>query len=360
MPSYWDRPVFSVGGVDFAWTDIAFAAMVRGEWSAFERRVAEGLACTARADAEDVSPSEDDVDEAATAYRYDRDLIAAADVNAWLERAGISAEDWTEYLRRDLLRQQWAGDLDDALDQYAPSARDIVESAVVEGICSGVFETFERTLAGRVAVVFATDEEQFRQAYGEDRQSASIEPEAERLAHTHAHWLAVSDGGDGEIRLSQCVRLELAFNAIADGLVANGRLGDIVNDNRLGWLRLEIDRLSFASEAAAREALMCVRVDKLSLYDVGALARSRVARAIVTLDDLEPDAQEMWLAAEPGAAVGPIPVDEHFDVALLVSRAAPSLSDPVIAERARTAVIDRVKQQALRDHVTRYNGVSAA
>src|SRR5262245_20336862 len=129
MPSQWSRPAFSVGGVDFAWTDIAFAAMVRGEWSAFERRVAEGLACAARADAEDASLSDDAIDEAATAYRYNRDLIAAADVNAWFERVGVSAEEWTEYLRRDLLRQQWDGELDDLLDRYAPSARDIVDAA---------------------------------------------------------------------------------------------------------------------------------------------------------------------------------------------------------------------------------------
>jgi hypothetical protein len=38
--------------------------------------------------------------------RYDRDLISAADVTAWLDRVGLSADEWIDYLRRDLLRQQ--------------------------------------------------------------------------------------------------------------------------------------------------------------------------------------------------------------------------------------------------------------
>jgi hypothetical protein len=55
--------------------------MARGQWPAFEQRLAQGLACIARADAEDALPSEEALDAAATAFRYDRDLIAAADVN---------------------------------------------------------------------------------------------------------------------------------------------------------------------------------------------------------------------------------------------------------------------------------------
>ena len=90
--------------------------------------------CAARADANDVSPSDVALDEAATAYRYDRDLISAADVTAWLDRVGLSADEWIDYLRRDLLRQQWSGELDDLLDRFTPSARDLVETAVIDGI----------------------------------------------------------------------------------------------------------------------------------------------------------------------------------------------------------------------------------
>ncbi len=47
--AFWDRHAFSVGGVDFSWFDVGLSAMRRGQWSAFERRLAEGLACVCAA-----------------------------------------------------------------------------------------------------------------------------------------------------------------------------------------------------------------------------------------------------------------------------------------------------------------------
>jgi hypothetical protein len=350
--SFWERRAFSIVGRDFAWIDVVFAAMARGEWSAFERRLAEGLACAARADVDAASPPDEAIDEAATAYRYDRDLISAADVTAWLDRVGLSADEWIEYLRRDLLRQQWSGELDDLLDRFAPSARDLVATAVVDGICSGAFDAFERAFAGRAALVFEADAARFDQLCG-NGDRPTIDPRATQLAHTHAHWLSVATACDPVARLSLVTGIERASDAIADAIASNGRLKEIVDDNRLAWMRLEIDTLSFASEAAAREALLCVRADGLSFHDVASLSRSAVQRAVVTLDDLEPSRQEALLAAEPGSAVGPLSVDGGFDVALLVNRAAPALSDPAIAARAKAVAVNRAEEQAARDHVRR-------
>src|SRR5262245_31935053 len=47
--AFWQESVFSLGGIDFLHIDVALAAMVFGEWARFERRLAEGLACTTRA-----------------------------------------------------------------------------------------------------------------------------------------------------------------------------------------------------------------------------------------------------------------------------------------------------------------------
>src|SRR5258706_122150 len=115
LASFWDRHAFSVRHVDFVWLDVALAAMARGQWPAFERRLAEGLACAARADLEDAAPSQDAIDVAATAFRYDRDLISVADVDAWLERAGLTADEWIAFLQRDLLRERWSTQLDELL-----------------------------------------------------------------------------------------------------------------------------------------------------------------------------------------------------------------------------------------------------
>jgi hypothetical protein len=347
--SFWDRYAFSVGGVDFSSIDVIVAAMVRGEWPAFERRLAEGLACAARADAEEASPPDDAIDEAATAYRYERDLISASDVTTWLDRVELSADEWTDYLRRDVLRRQWADELDDALDRFAPSARDLWGAVAAEGICSGAFDTFQQTLAGRVALVFQTDAAQFRHLCDGD---APIDAAVERLVHTHAHWLSKQPAGDAVARMSRVSRLDDAFSTIAERIASNGRLAEIVSDNRLDWISLELDTISFETEAAAREAILCVRADGLSLYDVAALSRGAVDRTTVTLDAIDSQHREKLLAAEPGSVLGPLAVDGRFDVAALVNRTAPGLDDPAVAARARALAIDLAQRRATRDHVT--------
>jgi hypothetical protein len=213
LAEFWARPAFSICAVDFSWLDVALGAMARGQWPAFEQRLAQGLACIARADAEDALPSEEALDAAATAFRYDRDLIAAADVNAWLERTGIPADEWIAYLNRDLLRHQWSDDLDDILDRFSPSARQLFAATVAEGICSGSFDTQLNALAGRAAFVFENDPEQFRRVCVDREAPASLAAAAAGLAHTHAHWLSMWSAADICARLTTVLQIESAFNA---------------------------------------------------------------------------------------------------------------------------------------------------
>src|SRR5262245_4452398 len=130
LQELWDRYAFSVGDADFLWIDVGLAAMASGDWSAFERRLAEGIACAACADAEDSWPSEKIVDDAATAFRYERDLISGADMDAWLTDVGISIDDWTDYVRRDVVRKVWRAELEETLDRFAPPTRDLLASVV--------------------------------------------------------------------------------------------------------------------------------------------------------------------------------------------------------------------------------------
>jgi hypothetical protein len=352
LSEFWARQAFSIRDVDFSWLDVALGAMTRGQWPAFEQRLAQGLACIARAEAEDALPSEEALDAAATAFRYDRDLIAAADVNAWLERTGIPADDWVAYLNRHLLRDQWSGDLDDILDRFSPSVRQLLAAAVAEGICSGRFDTFSEALAGRAAFVFENDPEQFhRVCVGREAPAAVAAPVA-RLAQTHAHWCSMQPAAEISSRLAMVLQIESAFIPLIEGIAANGRLHEIVDANRLEWMRLELETVSFPMETAAREAILCVREDGLTLYDVAALSRRAVGRRAVALVDIDPEHRDRLLAADPGRVVGPLAVGDHFEVTALVSRSPATLADPAVATRARQTLVDLTIQRAIRDHVT--------
>ena len=353
LTAFWNRHAFSVRDVDFLWLDVALAAMARGEWPAFERRLAEGLACSARADREGCSPTQDALDSAATAFRYDRDLISVADMNLWLERTGLAADDWIRYLNRDLLREQWSDGLDDILDRFAPSARELAAASVAEGICSGIFDRWERTFAGRAAFVLEKDAARFQDACRPGEVPPSVDVSVARVAQTHAHWLSMRSSADTAWRLSTVLQLEAAFNALVDRITSNGRLSQAVDANRLEWMRLELETVSFRSETAAREAILCIREDGLSLYDVAALSHRRVDRTTISLEEVDAPHRDQLLAAEPGRVLGPLAVDGRFDVTTLVRRTSPALTDPAVAARARQAVIDLALQHAARDHVTR-------
>jgi prepilin-type processing-associated H-X9-DG protein len=96
---------------------VVLAGLLWGDWMALEERVRSGLACLARIDDLDEDDAdaldEADVETAAAEFRYARDLVAAADLEAWLERRGLSVEAWLDFIRRGLLIERWTDDLEE-------------------------------------------------------------------------------------------------------------------------------------------------------------------------------------------------------------------------------------------------------
>jgi hypothetical protein len=354
MPSgFWDRYAFTVGGSDFQWIDVVLDAMTRGEWSSFERRLAEGLACVARAEREHAGPSPDDVDAAATAFRYDRDLIAGSEMTAWLDDAGVSTDEWLAYLTRQLLREKWHDELDDIFDAYAPPARDLTAAAVAEGVCSGEFEAFERRFAARAALVFSSDAAAFERICGRRGANAAVDDAVAHLMRTHSDWLAVRPADETAARLSVVVQLEADVDARLSAIACDDRMREVVEANRLEWIQVELETVSFPSAAAAREAMMCMAEDGMSLEEVAALSHCTMARSRVVLEDSAPEVSGELLAAIPGGLLGPHSVDGRFEVTRIVDRVTPTLNDARVAARARQALIDVALAHAARDHVTR-------
>jgi hypothetical protein len=77
---------------------VILAGPLWGDWTALQERVRSGLACLATLDEldedEEDALDEANVETAAAEFRYARDLVAAADLEAWLEGRGLSVEAW--------------------------------------------------------------------------------------------------------------------------------------------------------------------------------------------------------------------------------------------------------------------------
>jgi hypothetical protein len=353
LSGFWDRYAFTVGPADFQWMDVALDAMTRGEWPAFERRVAEGLACVARAEREQAAPPPDDIDAAATAFRYDRDLIAGSEMTAWLDRSGVSTDEWLAYLTRRLLRDKWHAELDDTFDAYPPSERALTDAAVAEGVCSGAFDAFERTFAARAALVFSSDPTGFEAMCRERSADAVVDAAVAHLMKTHADWLTARAADEIAQRLSAIVRIEAGVDRLLITIACDGRVRETIEANRLEWIQVEIETVAFPSLAAAREAMLCMAEDGLSLEEVASLSHAPLTRSSVVLQDSAPHLRGELFAAVPGGLLGPHNVDGRFEVTRILDRVTPTVDNPRVAARARQTLLHAALAHAARDHVTR-------
>src|SRR5437870_6311945 len=139
-PEVIDRLVFSAGKEDYRWADVVRAAELWGRWDELRRETANGLAALQRL-AEPIDESE--LAEAAQAFRYARSLLAAEEMQAWLDHWGLSHGDWTAYLRRSIARGRG--------EQSGSEIEGGEGDVWAEAVCSGALAELARDLAARAA-----------------------------------------------------------------------------------------------------------------------------------------------------------------------------------------------------------------
>jgi hypothetical protein len=182
---------------------------------------------------------------------------------------------------------------------------------------------------------------------------SASQADAARLARQHAHWLEVRPASDTLARIRVVLDIRDLYRAATEKLVTEAALQEIIEANHLEWVVIDADTLSFSEENAAREALLCVSEDRLSLSDIAELSRHSLMRTRGFLDDVPPEHRHRLLAAEPGRVIGPLPVDGRYHVTMVTGRGVPTLDDAQVASRARTMFLDRIAHRAAREHVSR-------
>ena len=346
LNSRWRQTVFSVGRREYVWLDVFLAAMLRGEWSQFEQQLGEGLACLAAcADDPAAWPDDRQIEEAANAFRYERDLITSDETISWLDRAGLTMDAWTDYLVRRLLRERWRDGFDRFPQQHrAPATVEDVDFAA-EGLWSGTFDRFARVLAGRAAASVGH----------EDALDDGI-PEVEqmpvdRLRAEHAPRLDALPPGDVSERVVHLAHVESVFRARARAAATGCALASQLARHRFEWTRVDLERVSFATADAAREAACCVRDDGLTLTDVAIESRRSVRDTSDLLERLDPELRDVVFYASVDELVGPVAVGSRHEVVCVVDRRPADLADPLVRARAEAAVVDQIMARAILTHV---------
>ena len=304
------RSVFTAAGRPYGWEDVLRAAELRGELDALERATREGLACARRAESEGSEPSAEAVRAAATVFRYDRDLLAAEELEAWLDARGLTIADWNGQLRRALLRERWAGELEQ-IDSAYPVADEEVDAALLaEAVCTG----------------FLGDA-------------------AERLAEDAA--LAAAEGADPD-DLAGLTRAALAARGRAPSTAEVTRE---IEAHALDWIRIEAESLERTDPEAAREAALCVRIDGRPLAEVAEDCGVPAQRLVLYLGDADPDLRVALVSAGAGELVGPVEHGAGHTLLQIRAKAEPDATDPELERRAAAVLTARTVERALRDQV---------
>lgn len=335
--SFWSTAVLRVGDRTYAWRDVALFAMAAGEWPAFEARLRQGLACVAEADRVDAWPAAGALDEAATAFRYERDLLTSEETEAWLAREGLTIDSWSDALMRDVLRAQWQPRLAE-LDPGTldPAALDEA-TLIAEGVCSGTFARWASMLGARAALAATVDAP----------TPASAEVDALWTASTP--WLAGLDGA--RATLQHLMSVVAADRAAVAAALTPEALEAHVERSRLDWVRVDVECLTLPTEEAAREAVWCVREDGLSLSEVAIESRQPIVDRRAVLDALPAPLRDVVLSASPGDTVGPVSLPEGPTLVHVVAKAPATLEDPLVRARAEASVVDTARDRALVSHV---------
>ena len=345
MPAISERRIFSVGESVYTWEDVVLAAALWGEWDDLRREVQGGLACLKRLedveDEEEALP-EDEVSAAAAEFRYARDLIAAEDMEAWLEDRGLTAADWMDHIQRSLLIKKWAADLEGIQEEHPVDPEEVDQVIACDAICGGRAAAWAARLADRAAVGAMMFEE---------RRDAG--PETEISEHEvrsllEAFPAAAADASlSGELpsvdpsRLAALARLEVAWQRFAEGQVTPQAIREQVAAHGIDWTRLSVQSVLLRDPDSAREAALCIREDGRDPAEVAAESGAELTAGTWFLDEVEAGLRDHLLGARRGEVLGPLRLKDGFAVVSVLAKQPPVAEDPAVRARAERALLKR-------------------
>src|SRR5262249_25300507 len=205
-------------------------------------------------------PAPDEVGAAQRAFRYARGLLAGDELDAWLDRRGLTLAEWRAYLERQVALER----VPEPASAFEIDQADVDACMWPEAMCSGWLEQLATALAREAAVAPGVSVEALDDAFEAFRQNAATEDQIARE----------------------------------------------IDANQLEWLRVVYDAVDFESEDPAREAALCVRDDGDSITDVASRAGASVERHEEWLEEVARELASQFLAARPGDLIGPVALED--------------------------------------------------
>lgn len=310
--------------------DLVLLGILTGVWPRFTEDVRRGLALERDAAAPIAAA---DVRAAATAFRYARGLVSAAEFTTWLRERELTLPQLSAALARQLREQRTAegGRADDAA---------LASVLRVDALCRNTLDELAAAAIDRLAAAHRLGQ---RAPVAEP--TPRVESALAQAQDEHAAGLPLHGEAELRRRLEHLVALDGALSQLREEVAETEALEQCLASHRLDWLRLSGEELALTELGAAREARLLVREDGLTLTDVALRAGVPVHPRTVYLDDVPTDASAAFAAAAPGEVVGPWHQDERWRVLVLMEKKGPTLDDATLTQRATDELLAAVLQR---------------
>ena len=302
-----DEVAFKVSGRDVTWRDVIVHARATGVWDTLERETSEGVALL-HAHGSGV-PASDEVRIAATEFRYAHNLVAAEELEAWLERWGLTVDDWMDHIRRTALRDAFASGPGSPSPVRSVEPEKVAARIWASAVCSGTLGHSAWDLAGLLAVSAALT-----------ANGTVVEPARARA----------------ELRRR---------------IVTEEALRTQVQSRALDWVRIDSAVLTFAREDAAREGLALLGQDGLTATEVARIAHASLEHRIDYIEDVEEDLKAMLIGSTKGDIFGPFENDGGWRVVVVDDKVPASLDDIEVLNRAAGSIVERAIQRETDERV---------
>ena len=353
--SGFDLIVCACGEHEYTVHDAIDAAIFRGDLGVKWKEFLDEVEAEKRADELDLDLDESAISSAAEAFRYEYDLITAEETETWLANRGLSFDDFSDYFTRQYCATAIRESLVSDEVEYPCASSDLRRSFLTELILSGDLDRITSDLMARLAARCA-GEPSLDAIASEERKFLhrnSINP-AQR-----ANWVKKLRRDSGWF--DEMIAMEAAYRTHCDRLLVPEARQHELMALRLPLTQFEVEVIELESHDAAREALLCVQQDGMSMEEVATEGRYPYRCSHFLLEDLPVDAQQRFLSVSAGHVLEPIARSDGFELCRVISKVEPQADNPAVQSRIDQRLLDRHFSELMSKYTQRrLGGVSPA
>lgn len=338
--------VFACGSVSYTVRDVIHSAFFRGELEPLWSELLRLVACEKEAATLELELDESASDEMAEKFRYEHDLITAEETEQWLQERGLTLDDFSDYFARHIWGNSLRGEVEAQAIDYASAPDELRALLRTELLLSGECDRMATRLSWRVAAN--------AEAGGEDIDPQAAERNSffERAgidAAMLADWLGPL--GRDAPWLAEMLGMEARYRRQCAALLKTKPLERELVALRLPLTRFDVEIVELESQDAAREALLCVRNDGLSMAEVAAEGRYPYRRTELVLEDIAEDRQQKFLSVAPGDLLEPLARGDGFQLCRVVGKNEPKVDDPTVRNRIERRILERHFAELAAKHI---------